>query len=215
MDTTTTPDVKALLHARLQADRTTLWQKASGLPQWRQRLPVTDTGTNLLGLVLHVAAVEAGYFGECFGEPVPDLPAYLVEEVDGVEMDDDLWAYPEESADAVFALAHRIAEHSDRLIEARDLDAPAHVAWWGPGGRDVTLAELLVHMLDETARHLGHADLVREQLDGAVGYREGNENLPEGRSKEQWLARRQRLTEVALGFKDPAEGEEARGGRHV
>jgi hypothetical protein len=58
-------------------------------------------------------------------------------------------------------------EHSDATINALDVDAPGHVPWWPRP--DVKLFNILVHVLTETNRHAGHADILREQLDGAVG----------------------------------------------
>lgn len=72
-----------------------------------------------------------------------------------------------------------------------------HVPWWGESGRDASLAELLVHMLDEVARHLGHADIVRELVDGEAGYRPGNSNLPEHRTPQEWAKRHAKLAAVA------------------
>lgn len=200
---------KELLHARLKQDRQVLWHKASGLPEWQQRMPGTPTGTNLLGLVKHVALVEADYFGDCWGDPVPGLPEYVVawDEHPELEDDDDLWAFPEESPKSIFTLAAQTARHADRLIDSTPLEANGFVPWWGEpgsGGREATLAELLIHMLGELSRHLGHADIVREQLDGSVGMREGAENLPEQRTPEQWAQRHQKLVEVAQASLPPA-----------
>ncbi|RII42044.1 DUF664 domain-containing protein [Galactobacter valiniphilus] len=190
-------ELKDLLVRRYRLDRETLWQKASGLPEHLARTPQTPTGTNLLGLVKHVALVEAGYFGDCFGGPFPDPPAYYDYTNPACEPDDDLWAFPGESPADVFALARRAAAHADASIDRHALGDTARVAWWGEGGRDASLAELLVHMLDELARHLGQADIVHEQLDGSAGYRAGNSNLPEHRTAGEWEARRARLQAAA------------------
>ncbi|RKW70806.1 DinB family protein [Galactobacter caseinivorans] len=167
------------------------------LAEHLQRAPMTPTGTNLLGLVKHVALVEAGYFGDCFGRPFPDPPAYFDATNPAFEPDDDLWAFADESPEQVLALALRAAEHADTTIRANALEAMGHVPWWGESGRDASLAELLVHMLDEVARHLGHADIVRELVDGEAGYRPGNSNLPEHRTPQEWAKRHAKLAAVA------------------
>lgn len=207
---------KRLLHARLRANRATFLEKLDGLPEWQQRLPVTPTGTNLLGVLKHLSLVELGYLVQCFGRPVPTLPdgylapAYRLEDEQQFDEDDDLWLAEGESGEGVRELAAVVAAAADETVEALDLDAVGFVPWWGPRGREVTLAELLVHLLDETSRHLGHADIVRELLDGGAGYRAGNSNLPQ-REEGQWRERYERLEAVALAVRD-AEGKRAEGG---
>ena len=76
------------------------------------------------------------------------------------------------------------------------LDAVGEVPWWPAERREVTLHRVLVHMIAETHRHAGHADIVRELIDGAAGLRAGNANLPD--VDEAWLADyRQRLEAAA------------------
>jgi uncharacterized damage-inducible protein DinB len=199
------PDLKALIHARLQQEQATLWQKVEDLPEWQQRMPWTPTGSNLLGIVKHVAFVEAGYFGSCWGRPVPGIPDYATNWDDHPEMDDDddLWAFPDESPEDVFRWSRAAAEHMDRLIEEQPLEARGFVPWWGPEGRgrEASLGELMMHMLNELSRHLGHVDILRELTDGAVGYREGASNIPEHRTAAEWSARRAKLTGVAEATK--------------
>ena len=89
-------DDKAILLKYLRARRGELLAKLDGLDEYDVRRPMTPTGTNLLGLVKHVASVELGYFGEVFGRPSGrDLP-WLT---DDAEADADLWVPPEESRD--------------------------------------------------------------------------------------------------------------------
>jgi uncharacterized damage-inducible protein DinB len=194
------PDFKELLHHRLKQNREVLWHKASGLPEWQQRMPLTPSGTNLLGLVKHIALVEADYFGALWGEPVPGLPEYVLtwDENSELEDDDDLWAFADESPAEIFAMAATVAGHADALIRNHKLSDAIIVPWWGPGGgRQASLGELLVHMLNEGARHVGHADIVRELSDGQIGLREGVSNLPEGRTAQGWLDRHAKLPAVA------------------
>lgn len=181
--------VKQTLHRYLQKTRAALLGKLDGLAERQARWPVTPTGTNVAGLVKHVAGVQAGYFGEVFGRPLPDAPAWL--DSDG---DEDMYVTADETLDDVVAFHHRSAAHADATIEALDLDARGVVSWWPEGHRDVTLHRVLVHMAYETARHAGHADIVREMLDGLAG--DGDGNLAE-RSPEQWVEWREHLVELA------------------
>ena len=128
------------------------------------------TGTNLLGLVKHVASVEAGYFGETFGRPFAEPLPWLDEDA---EPNADMWATAEESREDIVDLYRRVWAHSDATIDALALDAIGHVPWWPPERNEVTLHRILVHMIAETNRHAGHADIVRELIDGAAGLRAG------------------------------------------
>ncbi len=87
-------------------------------------------------------------------------------------------------------------------IDALDLDAPGVVPWWHPDWRDVTLQQILAQMIAETAGHAGHADIVRELVDGSVGLRADDPNVP-AQSGEEWAALVDRLRQVASSF-DPA-----------
>jgi uncharacterized damage-inducible protein DinB len=154
------------LHSYLQDAREALVWKLEGLSEYDVRRPLTRTGTNLLGLVKHVASIELGYFGETFGRPsgVP-LPWYE----DGAEPNADLWATPDESRDQIIGMYHHSWKHSDETIEQFPLDAVGDVIWWPAGRRKATLHRVLVHMTTETYRHAGHADIVRELIDGSAG----------------------------------------------
>lgn len=167
---------KDRLHRYLQVGREALLWKLDGLSEYDLRRPLTPTGTNLLGIVKHVASVEAGYLGDCFGRPFPQVFAWFA---DDAQPNDDMWARPDETTASIVDLYHRVWEHSDATIDALPLDAEGEVPWWGDRGQ-VTLHQILVHITTETHRHAGHADIVRELIDGAAGLRDGNENLPEG-----------------------------------
>ena len=170
-------DPKAVLHRYLQTGREALLWKLEGLSEYDARRPLVPTGTNLLGLVKHVASVEAGYLGETFGRPFHEPLPWFDE---GAEPNADLWATAEESREGIVDLYRRVWVHSDATIESLPLEAIGHVAWWPPERREVTLHTILVHMIAETHRHAGHADIVRELIDGTVGLRKDNDNLPEG-----------------------------------
>ena len=122
------------------------------------------------------------------GFPLPWL-------ADDAEVNADMWATAEESREEIVELFRVAAAHADATIEALDLGAPGYVPWWRPEGRDVTLHRILVHMCAEMARHAGHADIIRELIDGAAGDNDGN--LAE-LSTEKWQAYRLRLEQAAI-----------------
>ena len=186
-------DPKADLHRYLQTGRDALLWKLDGLSEYDVRRPVTPTGTNLLGLVKHVASVEAGYFGDTFGRPLGEPMPWLD---DHAEPNADMWATAEESREYIVDLYRRVWRHSDATIEELPLDATGQVPWWPPERSEVTLHRILVHMCVETHRHAGHADIVRELIDGMVGLRPGSDNMPSD-DKAWWKEYRQRLEDVA------------------
>ncbi len=193
-------DPKAVLQQYLRLGRVALLWKLEGLGERRLRTPLTDSGTNLLGIVKHVAGVELGYLGDVFGRPAGlELPW----RAEGAEANADMWATPEESAEHIIDLYRRAAEHSDHTIAALPLDAVGHVPWWPEERRWASLQLVLVHVIAETHRHAGHADIVREQLDGARGMLRGRENLPPG-DELWWADYVARLRRAAESFPDEA-----------
>jgi uncharacterized damage-inducible protein DinB len=184
---------KADLRRYLQLGREALLWKLEGLSEYDVRRPMVATGTNLLGLVKHVASVEAGYLGEVFGRPFPEPLPWLD---DDAEPNADLWATLDERREQIVGLYHRVWKHSDATIDALELDAPGRVPWWPAERREVTLHRILVHMIAETDRHAGHADIVRELIDGAAGLRADNDNLAPG-DAAWWESYRSRLERVA------------------
>jgi uncharacterized damage-inducible protein DinB len=189
----TASDPKADLHRYLQDAREALLWKLDGLTEYDVRRPMVPTGTNLLGLVKHVASVELGYFGDCFGRPY-DEPLPWLE--DAAEPNADMWAAPGETREQITGLYRRAWAHSDATIGALELDATGHVPWWPASRSEVTLHKILVHMIAETDRHAGQADIVRELIDGAAGLREGNDNMAPG-DKAWWEDYRDRLERAA------------------
>jgi uncharacterized damage-inducible protein DinB len=186
-------DPKADLRHYLQAAREALLWKLEGLSEYDVRRPLVPTGTNLLGLVKHVASVEAGYFGDTFGRPFGEPLPWLDE---GAEPNADMWATAEESREEIVGLYHRVRAHSDATIDALPLDATGRVPWWPQDRGEVTLHRILVHMIAETDRHAGHADIVRELIDGAAGVRPGSDNLPPA-DAAWWESYRDRLERAA------------------
>ncbi|CAL9405656.1 hypothetical protein SUDANB95_01545 [Actinosynnema sp. ALI-1.44] len=154
---------KRYLHTDLREVREAVLRKLDGLSEYDIRRPLTPTGTNLLGLVKHLALSESRYFGEVFGRPFPEpLPRWD----DLAQRGKDLWATEHESRTEITARYQRVCAHADETITALPVDAPGHVPWWPRP--NVVLFNVLVHVLTETSRHAGHADILREQLDGAV-----------------------------------------------
>ncbi|MEC5190036.1 MULTISPECIES: DinB family protein [unclassified Arthrobacter] len=175
-------DDKAVLHSYLRTRRANLLGKLDGLSEYDARRPITPTGTNLLGLVKHVASVELGYFGKVFGRPSGVELPWLAEDA---EPDADLWVPANQTRQQIINLHRLAAEHSDATIEALPLDAVGEVPWWNAERRQVTLQQILVHMCVETAHHLGHADILRELIDGAAGQSAGDPNLSH-RTPGEW-----------------------------
>lgn len=189
----TAPDPKATLVRYLGIVREALIWKLDGLSEYDVRRPLVPTGTNLLGLVKHLAAVEQGYFDFTFGRPFADQPAWYQ-----LSRDDngDMWATADESREQIVGLYRWASAQADATIDALPLDAPGRVPWWPPERADVTLHDILVHVIAETNRHAGQADLVRELIDGAVGLRADNRNLPDG-DAAWWKAHLDRVEAAA------------------
>jgi uncharacterized damage-inducible protein DinB len=189
----TAADDKAELLEYLQEGRDALLFKLEGLSEYDIRRPLTPTGTNLLGLVKHLAVVEVGYFSVPFGRQVGGPHPWFDDES---EPNSDMWATSEESREAILAGYRRAWAYAEAAIGELPPDAVGWVPWWGPDGRDVTLHRVLVHVVAETHRHAGHADIVRELVDGSVGLQTVGDNLPE-RDEGWWRDYHGRLERVA------------------
>ncbi|MFF9499714.1 DinB family protein [Streptomyces sp. NPDC014656] len=187
---------KDTLHGRLRRDREALLWKLDGLSEYDARRPLTATGTNLLGLVKHVATVEARYFGEVFDRPSPEpLPRW--QDSDG----GDQWATEDETRDQIVGFYRRTWEHSDATIEELPLDAPGHVPWWPEPFLRTNLFAVLVHVLGETVRHAGHADILREGLDGRTGLRAEQEGRIDEEARAAHCAKIERAARSAASVK--------------
>jgi hypothetical protein len=163
---TDSTQVDILLHY-LQRERDHLVGTLDGLGEYDVRRPLTPSGTSLLGLVKHVASVELGYLCDCLGRPHGlELPW---DNEQAYEESSDMWATAEESRDWLLDLYRRSWELGDANVRELGLDAPATVPWWAGQNRETTVGRLVVHMLDETAHHAGHADILRETIDGRGG----------------------------------------------
>jgi len=190
-------DAKAALRYYLQATREDLIWKLDGLSEREARMPRTATGNNLLGVVKHCLNVEAGYFGPTFGRefPTPEelVPTQAYEE----DPQADWYASEGETKDGLIDLYRRVGVFADQTIEQLALDAPGQVPWWRPGARAVTLQRIIIHVTCDLARHAGHADIMREQHDTAIGLRRENTNIP---ADYDWPAYVTKLTKLADQF---------------
>lgn len=160
-------DLKRELHEALEATRGAVLSRLTGLSEYDLRRPMTPTGTNLLGLVKHLARMEYAYFGATFARPAPEALPWTEDE--SAWQNADMWARPDESSEYIVGLYERACAHADLTIGGLSLDAPGSVPHWAEGERDTTLGSMLVWMIWETAQHAGHADIVRELIDGAAG----------------------------------------------
>ncbi|MDT0277073.1 DinB family protein [Blastococcus goldschmidtiae] len=189
-------DGKADLLDYLREGRQILMFKLDGLSEYDLRRPLTPTGTNLLGLLKHLAYVEMGYFGPVFGPPAPEAEAWVAEDT---EDNADMWATAEETRADVVALYRRAWAVADATVAELPLDAVGTVPWWSDP--QVSLHRVLVHVIAETHRHAGHADIVRELVDGSVGNQSVGDNLPE-HDAAWWQEYRERLETAARAAGD-------------
>jgi uncharacterized damage-inducible protein DinB len=156
-------DERATLIEFLRGQRLTLELKCEGLDaEQLARRSVEPSTMSLLGLVRHLADVERKWFRQRFAKQ--DVPTRYQSDAepdgdfDGAVADqaivDDAWAAWRDEV----AFAEQFARDTDLDFVGRD-----------GAGQPVSLRELLVHMVEEYARHNGHADLLRERIDGRVG----------------------------------------------
>ncbi|MFJ2261682.1 DinB family protein [Streptomyces sp. NPDC087844] len=188
--------LKADLHFYLQSAREALLWKLEGLREYDIRRPSTPTGTNLLGLVKHAAGVELGYFGDTFGRPSGESLPWLE---DGAEANADMWATAEESREHIVGLYRRAWAHADATIDALALDTVGRVPWWPSERNEVTLHHAAVRVIADTHRHAGHADILRELMDGSVGMNRTNSGMAPGDSawQEEYRSRLERAAQEA------------------
>ncbi|MET7293370.1 DinB family protein [Streptomyces griseoloalbus] len=197
----TASDAKTDLRRYLQSARDALLWKLEGLPEYDVRRPLTPTGTNLLGLVKHAAGVELGYLGDTFGRPSGEPLPWLS---DAAETNADMWATADESRAFVVELYRRAWAHADATIDALPLDTAGRVPWWPDGRDELTLHHAVVRVIADTHRHAGHADILRELMDGAVGMDETNTSLPSS-DPAWWESYRSRLERAAREAADRSD----------
>jgi uncharacterized damage-inducible protein DinB len=181
------------LQRYLQEARDAVLWKLDGLSEYDIRRPMTPTGTNLLGLVKHLIGVEVGYFGFVFGRPFGQPVDWVGPDTEPCA---DRWATAAQSRQYIAGTYRRAWAHSDATIAALALDAAGFVTWWPARQRQATLHQVLVHVIAETQRHAGHADIARELIDGAVGKHPGAHDMTGG-DQAWWENYRNKLERVA------------------
>lgn len=169
--------MKEILWSALRTNRDAFIWKLEGLGEYDLRRPMTPTGTNLLGVMKHVAAEEYGYLGDTFCRPAPEQLACFKD--GSVWEGGDMWATPDESAEYIMGFYRRACAHADETIDALELDSVGSVPWWNERDRETTLGTILVRMVGETTRHLGHVDILRELIDGTAGGQRNATGLPD------------------------------------
>ncbi|ABS06135.1 DinB family protein [Kineococcus radiotolerans] len=147
---------KASLHISLDRHRDAVLWKLEGLDEEQLRRPMTPTGTNLLGLVKHLAGVEYEWLPKTYGRATEPLETDVVA---------DMNAGPHESTADIVAFYGRARAASDAVIAEHGID-DVGTAWFG---EQVSLRRVLIGLVEETARHAGHMDILRELIDGAIG----------------------------------------------
>jgi hypothetical protein len=153
-----TGDELTSLRVALDRHRDVVLWKIEGLDDEQLRRPMTPSGTSLLGLVKHLGAVEYSWFCHTFGRETEPLP------LDDDDPDADLRVEGEATSDIV-AFYRRACLAADGVIEEVGVDGLG-TAWFGD---QVSMRWVLIHMVEETARHAGHMDIVRELIDGSTG----------------------------------------------
>jgi hypothetical protein len=191
---------KEHLHGRLRGIREALVWKVEGLSEYDARRPLVASGTNLLGLVKHRAFSDARYLGEVFGRLFPDTVPLGAEPG---AFENNHWAGAHETREGIVALYRRVWAHTDETVNTLSIDAPGRVPWWPRP--DVQLFAMMVHVLNETTRHAGHADILREQLDGSVG--KGPRSAPlHGHDAAFWADRHARIEQAAAKAPEGGQG---------
>lgn len=188
---------KEELKIYLDRARDALLFKLDGASDYDVRRPLVPTGTNLLGLVKHCACVEWGYFRLAFGRSHPPIPGWEEEEP---EVNVDMYATADESREQIIDFYQRGRRAADETIAELALDAPGTVPWWPENRRHPTLHRLMSAVTAELSRHAGHADVVRELIDGAAGISPEFSNLPDV-DASYWTGYLAQLESIAQRFR--------------
>ena len=184
------------LQRYLQEARDSIVGSLDGLSEYDVRRPATPSSTNLLGLVKHLAGVELAYLGDSAGRSSPVVLPWV--EDGSIWEGADMWATAEETREEIVELYQAAWRHSDETITTLGLEAPAQVAWWPPERRDTTVGHLVVRVVAETAQHAGHADIVREMIDGR-----GGQDHDDIGDEARWSAYVRRIQEAAETHRRP------------
>ena len=138
------------------------------------------------------------YFGPTFGREFPTRHELVPMQAYAQDPQADWYAEEDETRDGLIDLYRRVWVIADQTIEELPLDAPGRVPWWRPGRQEVTLQRIVVHVIYDLSRHAGHADIMREQHDKAIGWERENSNVPDG---YDWPAYVAKLTALADQFR--------------
>lgn len=157
MTKTRTGPERDLLAAFLDQQRDALLWKLDGLDDAQLRQRIRPGGLHLLGLVKHHAATEWYWLADLFDRPAEPWTTAASDEL---ELD------PGDTTESVLGFFARARASGDAAIRELDLDATG-VTWLGD---TVSFRWSVLHVIEEAARHLGHADLIREHIDGATGH---------------------------------------------
>ena len=151
---------KETLLAHLERNRNVFLWKLEGLSDEDLRRPMVPSGTNLLGMLKHMASVEYSWFCTTFGRESDELP------FDEADPDADMRVEPHESTRDILDYYARARAAANQTIAELDMEDEG-TSWRGD---KVSLRWVMLHMLEEISRHAGHADICRELIDSAVGY---------------------------------------------
>ena len=151
---------KEMLAAWLDYERDTLLWKIDGVSDEDLRRPMVPSGTSLLGIVKHLGWVEMSWFQRTFlGNDYDPAPPWSEADPDA-----DFRIEADESTKDVVDFYRDQCRRSREILAEADVEALAVRT-----DRPVTMRWILIHMIEETARHNGHADILREQIDGVTG----------------------------------------------
>jgi len=177
---------KELLRTRLRLAQQALLWKAEGLSDADLRRPMTNTGTNLIGIIKHLTGVTYGYLVSAFGR---ERETFAWEFDEELFFGLDMWATPEESTDEIIAAYRRACDAASKTIDELDLDTTGkhHT------GLTVSLRWMILNVLSDTERHTGHADVVRELIDGRIGMNSVFPSTPPDDDEEFWRMYRARM----------------------
>jgi len=161
----TTADELTTLQGMLDMQRSILLWKLDDVSEEDARRPLVKSGTSLLGVVKHMAWVEQWWFVEFIGGGSPDYPW------SDDDPDADFRIGDGETIASISELyAASVASANEVIANAESLDVTGSLDSDDPDRRRRSLRWVLVHMIEETARHAGHLDIIRELIDDTTGY---------------------------------------------
>jgi hypothetical protein len=183
---------KDYLHGQLRPTRQALVWKLDGLSEYDVQRPLTATGTIFSAWSNTWRPGRPGTSVRFSTAPFPEpLPRW--QDADG----SDLWVTQDETREQIIGFYQRAWDHADATIKELPIDALGHVPWWPRP--DVKLFNMIVHVSQDTTRHAGHADILREQLDGRTGVTAEYEEQIDTAVFEARRAKIERAVQAAAG----------------